>query len=266
MGSTDDEWRAWGERDPYFAVLTHPSFRRDKLDEEALREFFASGALHVDYLRDTCRRNFGASFSFGRVLDFGCGVGRITAPLARLATSAVGVDVSQGMLDEARRRCDGEGLTNVDLVLSDDGLTHVHGHFDFVHSFIVLQHIDVERGRAFFERLLALTAPGGVVAVQVTYAKLHDSDRFGKPLLPTRRSALRAWLRRIAVRLGVVAPTPDELSPDPRMQMNAYSLDELLFTVQRAGARSLYVDFTDHGGELGVYLFFKQPSARSPTA
>ena len=45
---------------------------------------------------------------------------------------------------------------------------------------------------------------------------------------------------------------------DPEMQMNSYSLNELLFMVQSAGARELHATFTDHGGELGVFLYFRR--------
>ena len=44
-------------------------------------------------------------------LDLGCGPGRITAALAREVRAVIGIDVSRGMLSEARRRC--AGLNNV---------------------------------------------------------------------------------------------------------------------------------------------------------
>jgi SAM-dependent methyltransferase len=264
MGSTDDEWRAWGERDPYFAVITDPAFRRANLDDAALAQFFASGEQHVQYLQATCRRHLDPRFRFGRALDFGCGVGRVVVPLAAVAESVVGVDVSQAMLDVARRHCDEAGLTNVELALSDDALSTVAGPFDFVHSFIVLQHIDVARGRTLFRRLLALLAPGGVAALQVTYARTMDADAFGKPVEPVKRP-LRRLVRRAAVRLGLLPPAPQAVSPDPHMQMNCYSLDELLYLVQSLGAPAAHIDFTDHGGQLGVALFFSKP-ARSQSS
>jgi hypothetical protein len=40
------------------------------------------------------------------------------------------------------------------------------------------------------------------------------------------------------------------------MQMNPYNMNEILFLLQCRGVQRTYVEFTDHGGELGVSLFF----------
>ena len=67
----------------------------------------------------------------------------------------MGVDVSVAMLEEAMRNCEQRGITNAEFALSDDALSTVAGQVDLVHSAITLQHVEVERGRAFFSRLLA---------------------------------------------------------------------------------------------------------------
>jgi len=56
-----------------------------------------------------------------RVLDIGCGSGQSTRDAARLARdgSALGVDLSESMLAEARRRARTEGLTNVEFLRAD---------------------------------------------------------------------------------------------------------------------------------------------------
>jgi SAM-dependent methyltransferase len=51
----------------------------------------------------------------GRVLDAGCGYGRITLPLARAGYAVHGIDLSPGMVESAR--ADAEGL-GVDLVVA----------------------------------------------------------------------------------------------------------------------------------------------------
>lgn len=48
-----------------------------------------------------------------RVLDYGCGIGRVTQQLAPRAAAVVGVDISAGMLREARSRL--SGVDNVEL-------------------------------------------------------------------------------------------------------------------------------------------------------
>jgi len=56
-----------------------------------------------------------------RVLDIGCGAGQSTREAARAASqgSAVGVDISEEMLQVARRRSAEEGLRNVAFELAD---------------------------------------------------------------------------------------------------------------------------------------------------
>jgi SAM-dependent methyltransferase len=52
-----------------------------------------------------------------RVLDIGCGAGQTTLEAARVAGHVLGVDVSERMLERARRRA--AGADNVELVLGD---------------------------------------------------------------------------------------------------------------------------------------------------
>ena len=247
--STDEAWLQWGERDPYFAVITDAQYRSGQITEEARTRFFDSGRWHAGYVLNACSRLIGGRFSARRALDFGCGVGRVALPLAETIESVVGVDVSPAMLAEARRNAQTLGRSNLEWLLSDDTLSSVQGRFDLVHSCITLQHIDIPRGRRFFARLLELIEPGGVGAIQVTYAKNRHADSFGQPPpAPAAPAGLRA-------RLGLMTP-----NADPEMQMNAYPLGELAFILQSAGVAQFTAEFTDHGGELGVFLFFSKPA------
>ena len=57
------------------------------------------------------------------------------------------MDVSPSMLAEARRNCEAHGVANVSLVPVRRQLSGAEGEFDLVHSYIVLQHIEIRRGR-----------------------------------------------------------------------------------------------------------------------
>src|SRR5262249_21344546 len=57
-----------------------------------------------------------------QVLDVGCGTGVTTEPYARAVApggGVTGVDISQPMLDAARRRMEKRGIANVTLLLAD---------------------------------------------------------------------------------------------------------------------------------------------------
>ena len=267
--STDQAWVEWGRQDPYFAVITNEKFRSANLTDAARQEFFDSGRYHANYVLDRCRRLGDPAFAPARALDFGCGVGRVALPLAEKVARVVGVDVSPDMLAEAQRNADRLGIRNVDWLPSDDNLSAVQGQFDLVHSCITFQHIDVPRGRALFKRLLDLLAPGGTGAIQITYAKMAHADTFGQPPAPPPAPAAGARTvaldsrRSLMDRLGLGAR--DDPRADPEMQMNPYQLSELAFLLQSAGMQDFQAHFTDHGGELGLFLFFKKP-APAPAA
>src|SRR5579859_2751915 len=90
-------WKWYGENDPYYGVLSHPRFR----NSETRSEFFATGEKYVQSLLSMIRQHLDGGFAFEKVLDFGCGVGRILIPLSKMSSSAVGVDISPGMRKEA---------------------------------------------------------------------------------------------------------------------------------------------------------------------
>jgi SAM-dependent methyltransferase len=264
-GSTDLAWEEWGRRDPYFGVLTDPKFRRRDMSDHTKREFFQLGQWHVQYVLDIIHRYLQPNFIPADVLDFGCGVGRTLVHFATLAERVVGLDVSQAMLQEARQNCDEQGRNNVRLLLSDDALSSLAGSFDLIHSCIVFQHIPIERGRTIFSRLLAFMRPGGIGAIQLTYAKSRFADTYGvepppapEPIQPAKKSK-----KRTAPVADIVATS--SLSADPEMQMNPYNLSEILFCLQRFGVQRFHAEFTDHGGELGVFLFFQKPIDCSST-
>lgn len=264
MSSTDQAWEAWGASDPYYGVLTNPKFRSASLNAAAKEEFFHTGRCHVEYVLQTCRRVLDPSFTPYSVLDFGCGVGRLLIPFAGLARHVVGMDVSPSMLAEARINCDAMGAQGVALVPSDDELSAAPGPFDLVHTCIVLQHIEIDRGRTLFARLVDRVRPGGIGALHVTYGWDVHAATYGMPppppipAPPTAFEQLKAGLRAWGAPPRVASK--DE-ARDPEMQMNFYSVNELMFMLQRAGVREVHTHFTDHGGALGVFLFFRRPES-----
>lgn len=251
--NTDSDWEEWGRRDPYFGVITHPRFRRGQMTAQDRRDFFESGQQHADYVLQMIRRYIDPAFQPTRFLDFGCGVGRTLIPFAKAGTESVGVDVSPSMLAEARSNLDELVPGNtVKLVQSDDSLSSLDGRFDLIHSFIVFQHIPPQRGWELFRALLAFLRPAGVAAIHFAYSKAgYANSRGVSPQQETEASPRP---------VGSAPVGGAETQPDPEMQMNPYAMNEILFLIQGCGATRVHAEFTDHGGELGVFLFFQRPS------
>jgi SAM-dependent methyltransferase len=223
MADSDSDWRRWGETDPYYAVLSHSRFRLASI-QDSRDEFFELGRLTVEERLAAAERHFGP-VEHRRALDFGCGVGRLSIPLAVHFDEVLGLDVAPAMLAEARVNADARGISNLRLDLSDDDLSRAEGAFDLVICFIVLQHIPVRRGMRIISRLLDRVAPGGVAAIQLCIAR---------PATPG--AGLRYWAQcHIPGLHGLFNISRGRPWSEPLMQMNAYPLDDVLVLAQAAG-------------------------------
>lgn len=242
MNNTDRAWQWFGATDPYFAVLSDERFRNKRLSAAAIDEFFTSGERYTEWLFDAVGRHFPPHVPPSRALDFGCGVGRVLIPLSRRCEEVVGVDVSDAMLHVARRNCEERGISNAALVLGDDTLAGVQGTFDFVHSFIVFQHIPIWRGETLTRRLLSLLREDGIGALHYTY--------------DVQRSALTRASTWVKVHLPLARPLANLIRrkpiATPVMQMNAYSLTRLVSILNNGGCDEICMRATLHGEAGGV--------------
>jgi 2-polyprenyl-3-methyl-5-hydroxy-6-metoxy-1,4-benzoquinol methylase len=248
MSDSDRAWKKWGDIDPYFGVLTDPKFRKDAIADNK-DAFFDTGETHVRTRLEKVEGYFG-TIARRRALDFGCGVGRLVFPLAAQFEEVVGVDISQGMLAEAVSTAEARGLNNTRFVLSDDALTNVTGVFDFVHTYIVLQHIPVDRGLGFMAQLLDKVAPGGGLSLH------FPIDRKDSLL-----TAVRYWAQRkvpgVPVLANLVSGRPWD---QPPMQMNAYPLPKVLQMLEDRGFGDVTSELEDHFGVVTVTLTARRGS------
>ena len=228
--NTDADWRELGATQPYWGVLTHPDYRTENLTPANLEAFYASGG---EYISDIVRRLKAATgkSASGRALDFGCGAGRLTEAMTAYAQPVTGFDISPGMLAEARKR--GGKATYVDAMPD--------GPFDWINSFIVLQHIPPDRGLALIEDLLARLAPGGLISLHVTiWREAHLKEPSASGLKRLLRPLVRRW--RVAQ------------LPKGTIRMYDYDLSQVVERLNRAGIGELTLVPTDHGGHHGVIL------------
>jgi ubiquinone/menaquinone biosynthesis C-methylase UbiE len=134
LGSAN--WNALAELDPLWTILSEPEKKFGKWDRA---EFFGTGAREAERVLEMCRSN-AVNVSYGKLLDFGCGVGRMTRAFSGFFQSCIGIDVSESMVSLARNfNCD---EPRCDFVASDTlVLPFADKTFDFVFSVLVLQHL-----------------------------------------------------------------------------------------------------------------------------
>jgi SAM-dependent methyltransferase len=145
-------------------VLFDPARRRPGWD---LDEFLATGVAELDAIMATAER-LGLPERRMRALDFGCGVGRVTVPLADHFAQVTGVDISASMLELAGELSAGRPNCAFRLVAGDGALAFGDQSFDLVYCSRVLQHLPDRQAilRAITE-LLRVLGPGGLLVLQV---------------------------------------------------------------------------------------------------
>lgn len=267
--STDQEWEHFGQSDPYWAVLTNEKYRGKTLPQQHFDAFFDSGETYVKNLWSKICHHLDPDFTPKRALDFGCGVGRLTIPLARRCNAVVGVDISESMLAEAKTNCDRLEVRNCQFVQSDDQLSRVTGKFDLINSSIVFQHIPSARGRKIFANMVDLLAPGGVGVVHLTYSRRQFTDKLERswPEYSNLLRLVEQWSRwsgqRIKCLLRKLDPSRAWRSTKPavEMQMNPYLLNPIFHTLQAVGVKDMFTQFRRDAREWGVVLYFRKPTS-----
>lgn len=262
---SDADWEHLAANDPYWAVITQDRFRKTALTEDARVEFFASGERFVEWALTLVNSRIATDFAPRRALDFGCGVGRLLLPLSKRCDQVVGVDVSQSMLDEAARQLEASRRTNVELVVGDDDLSGVSGPFDLITSYIVLQHIQPARGQKIVGRLVDLLGDRGVGVIHVLYSKTGYLPNLPNVWTagPVTGSREVGYFARVLLRVFKEWWRGDPYAGQRVMRMHAYTLNPLFHALQMSGVRRFHTEFTDHGGEMGMLLFF-QKNASDP--
>jgi SAM-dependent methyltransferase len=227
---TDADWRALGDSQPYWGVLSHPDFLTENITPDRIEAFYATGKPYIADIARRLEAATGAAPS-GRSLDFGCGVGRLTEAMTDYASEVVGVDVSPGMLALAQAR---GGKATYAAAPPD-------GPFDWINSFIVLQHIPTHRGEEILADLMARLAPGGAISIQLS--AWRDADRYAPAVTGWRRFFKRSvqedWER--TTRVGQIF-------------MYDYDLSRVVRLLNQAGIEEMSLVSTNHDGHRGVII------------
>ncbi len=186
------DWEVLGAADPLWAVYVKDGVRGGGWD---VSEFLATGEREIADSWEQHRRVTGAEPpSDAVVLDFGCGVGRLSSAIAARTRRVVGIDISEPMLRTSRTVIPDDVRDRVSVVLSSSpALPLDDASVDLVYTSLVLQHMPAELAVGYIREFMRVLRPGGTAMVQV--ADEPDSSLKGKAFrfLPAR---LYGWLQR----------------------------------------------------------------------
>lgn len=114
-----------------------------------------------------------------KILDAGCGPGRLTVPLARSVGPegvVVAVDIQPGMLARAKIRMEAAGNTNVEFVAAALGDGKLHSDY-FDRAVLVTVLGEIPNRAAALAELFDALKPGGILAVVEVIFDPHFQSR-----------------------------------------------------------------------------------------
>ena len=227
-------WEELARTDPLWAVLSQPEKRGNRWEIE---EFFRTGKAEIESVLGYLSEVHPVPET-GRVLDFGCGVGRLTQALADHFEKVDGLDVSASMVDLARShnrhgdRCTYHQNQGTRLPFPDSV-------FDFIYSNITLQHIPPRAARRYILEFFRTLSPRGVALFQQTANPLPAST-------PFRRIARRLLPRAAAEALREVRLAWKQMDS---FEMHGVSRSVVETLVRRGGADLVDVVENHSGGD-----------------
>jgi ubiquinone/menaquinone biosynthesis C-methylase UbiE len=221
LSGTKKHWDKFARTDPFWAVLTDESKRGNQWTVE---EFFQTGVDSVDAEIKGVLLKY-PQLRFGRALDFGCGVGRLSQGLARHFQRVTGVDISERMLDLARQHNrHGERVEYV-LNTRPDLSQWPDNTFDFVYSIITLQHMEPVYARRYIAEFVRVAAPGGIILFQIPAV----AERPRRPFTLWPDTLVKRLVRDMRKRFG----------GNPVMEMHAIPRPEVEALLTKVGATLL---------------------------
>jgi 2-polyprenyl-3-methyl-5-hydroxy-6-metoxy-1,4-benzoquinol methylase len=164
-------WTHLGVSKPHFSVLTHPRFLPENLSG-SISEFWGSGEGEAEQLGRILDRHDCFPLETKTCVEFGCGVGRVTIPLARRFARVHVYDISPGHLSLAENHAIEEGINNVSFHLCRETFLEALHECDVFYSMIVFQHNPPPLISKLIRNALLSLKPGGIAVFQVpTYKK-----------------------------------------------------------------------------------------------
>ena len=178
-----------GEVDPGGLPDPPPRLRFEVAGTPGIEWFLDSGRQQAGIIGSAADRSGSPLESLGRMLDFGCGCGRVLRHWAGLEGPEIhGSDYNESLV--------GWCAANLPFVTAsvnelEPPLRYEDGQFDLVYAISVFTHLPFDLERAWIEELSRISAPGGLLLLTThgdSYADRLDSDEraqyeYGEPVV-----------------------------------------------------------------------------------
>lgn len=158
------DWDDLAELDPLWAILSSSERQHGKWD---IGDFFLTGEKEI-------RKLMGYALQKGyikeqkTVLDFGCGVGRLTRALSAYFSECYGVDISGKMVAKAREL--NSDKPSCKFLSNSEEHLHIFpdNRFNLIYTSLVLQHIPEQTTIAsYIAEFVRVLKPSGLLVFQL---------------------------------------------------------------------------------------------------
>ena len=171
------EWSMMGKTKAFWSVLVDLPQDDNQVTPSLREKFYARGALDVKEVITQTRERYSDWNLVGDVLDFGCGLGRLSAAIAQVqgVRSVACVDQSVYHLEKAKMFTEALPIkarfstvvSGPDLLMALQQGPQFPKCFDFVNSLIAFQHMITPLQAVYLEQLCDVLKPGGIMRVQL---------------------------------------------------------------------------------------------------
>ena len=166
VAKTASYWSKIGIEAPHWSVLSQKKYIPSQFDANR-EEFWESGALDSALICDLLNRAGRSRDDFPCILEFGCGVGRSTAHLARAFKRVIAIDISPTHLALARQHVEATSAKNVEFVQATPENVMPGTGYDLWYSRLVLQHNPPPVTLSILEKAFDGLPPRGAAIVHV---------------------------------------------------------------------------------------------------
>lgn len=180
FGKVQKLWTELGRNDPHWSVLSYDDYRQSQVGKN-LQKFEQSGRLEVKSLEGLLKQ-LAPDLQIQRAVEYGCGVGRVSIPLSKIAGELHCYDISLKHLELAKARAEHEGVNNISFHHVTDPDLQLEDKLDLFYSVIVLQHNPPPLISHILNHALEQLRSGGVAVFQAVVFRKNYHFNLGEYL------------------------------------------------------------------------------------
>lgn len=231
-----ENWEGLAKKDPFWAVLTWPEKSGGRWTKE---EFLNDGKKEVEAVLIKLN-SLNLLPNKYTMLDFGCGLGRLSYSFAEVFQQVQAIDVSTTMISQAKKLCETKTSIQFFINQKDDLEILQSESLDFVYTSLTLQHMKPEYSMKYLTEFYRLLKKNGVIMFQLPDAELINGNR---------RHTLKMKIKKLLPNRFVDFYKKLRFGRAPRMEMYGVKKDQVVVFLSQLGFEVVEVSENKQAGD-----------------